>query len=181
MGRRPVPLSAEGRRQVGDLARALVGLGIGSIWTSPVLRARETALKIAHELGGLAVHDLSDLTEVDYADWEGHLFADLVNDPSFREHMVDPLRSRAPGGGENLLEVGQRMKAALEAVVDGAGGDPALVVSHGDPLRMAVASAIGLDPASMRRLRIDPAGLSALAFGGPWPELVFLNRRVATD
>ncbi len=178
MGRRPIPLSADGDRQVRTLAPRLADLGIGSIWTSPVLRARETADRVAAALGGLSVRELSDLTEVDYAEWEGRLFSELVGEPLFREHLGDPLRSRAPGGGENLVEVGERMTRGLAAVLEGAEGTPALVVSHGDPLRMLVAACIGLDATAMRHLRVDPGGLSGLAVGGPWPELLFLNRRL---
>lgn len=178
MGRRPIPLSAEGDRQIRSIAPRLADLGIGSIWTSPVLRARETADRVAEALGAVPFRELPELSEVDYADWEGRLFADLVPEPSFREHMLDPLHARAPGGGENLAEVGQRMARAVEIVLEGAGGKPALVVSHGDPLRMLVAGCIGLDASAMRHLRIDPGGLSALALGSPWPELAFLNRRL---
>jgi len=178
MGRRPIPLSPDGLRQVRVIGTRLAGLGIGSIWTSPVLRARETADRVSHALGAVPVHDLPDLAEVDYADWEGKLFSDLVDDPVFREHLVDPLGSRAPGGGENLVEVGGRMMRALDTVTRGGDGQPVLLVSHGDPLRMLVAGCIGLDAIAMRRLRIDPGGLSALSLGGPWPELAFLNRRL---
>ncbi|MFM7144508.1 MAG: histidine phosphatase family protein [Alphaproteobacteria bacterium] len=176
MGRRPVPLSADGDRQVRARAPALSRLGIGSIWTSPVRRARETADIVAEALGIDSVLELPDLTEVDYAEWEGRLFRELVAEPSFREHFVDPLHGRAPGGGESLHEVGERVGRALAAIRAASNGAPALVVSHGDPLRMMIAGAIGLEPGAMRRLRIDPAGLSALAFGGPWPELAFLNQ-----
>jgi len=178
MGRRPIPLSPEGVRQIRAIGPRLAGFGIGSIWTSPMLRARETADRVAEALGAVPLQELPDLAEVDYADWEGRLFSDLAGDPVFREHLVDPLRSRAPGGGENLVEVGGRVMRALETAMAEGGGKPLLLVSHGDPLRMLVAGCIGLDAVAMRRLRIDPGGLSALSLGGPWPELAFLNRRL---
>jgi broad specificity phosphatase PhoE len=180
MGRRPVPLSSAGAAQIRALAPGLRALGLGSVWTSPVARARETADIVAGVLDPVPVRELEDLAEVDYAQWEGRRFKELFDDPVFREHLTDPLRSRAPGGGENLVEVGVRVARALSAVVAGCGGRPALVVSHGDPLRLLVAACLGLDASALRRIRIDPGGLSALALGGPWPEVCFLNRETVS-
>ena len=157
MGRRPVPLSSAGAAQIRALAPGLRALGLGSVWTSPVARARETADIVAGVLDHVPVRELEDLAEVDYAQWEGRRFKELFDDPVFREHLTDPLRSRAPGGGENLVEVGERVARAL-----------------------LVAACLGLDASALRRIRIDPGGLSALALGGPWPEVCFLNRETVS-
>lgn len=177
MGRRPVPLSAVGRGQVAGLAADLRGLGGLLVWSSPQRRARETAA-IAAELAGAGPPQVDeDLAEVAYGDWEGRRFADLVAEPAFRAHFLDPLHARAPGGGESLAEVDARVARAVARILAAAAGRPALLVSHGDPLRLVVLRALGLGPEAVRRVRIDPGGLSGLAFDGGRCELRFLNRR----
>ena len=170
MGRRPVPLSSAGAAQIRALAPGVRALGLGSVWTSPVARARETADIVAGVLDHVPVRELEDLAEVDYAQWEGRRFKELFDDPVFREHLTDPLRSRAPGGGENLVEVGERVARALSAVVAGCGGRPALVVSHGDPLRPFGARprralARGLLPQPGDRVRPDGGGRRVVSPG----------------
>src|SRR5215831_3105497 len=83
MGRRPIPLSEEGRAQVRALTPHLEGLDISCVWTSPLVRARATAEIVAEALG-VSVYDDPGLTEVDYADWEGKTFPELLRDDSYR-------------------------------------------------------------------------------------------------
>ncbi|MBM4267166.1 MAG: histidine phosphatase family protein [Deltaproteobacteria bacterium] len=177
MGRTAVPLSDAGREQVRLLTPHLEGLGIGAIWTSPLARARETAEILAAALGGLPVHDEEGLTEVHYAAWEGRHFHELVREPEFELLRNDPVRTAIPGGGESLEHVRDRVFPALERVLAASGGKPALVVSHGDPLRVVLAACLALDLLHLRRLRLDNGALSALELTGDWVEVKFVNMR----
>lgn len=175
MGRLAITLSDAGRRQVAALVPHLEGLGIAAIWTSPLARARATAELVAAALGGLPVNDEAGLTEVHYGAWEGRKFADLLADPGFHEFQKDPLHSPIPGGGESLTAVRDRVFAAMARIAEQAAGRPALVVSHGDPLRVILAGCLRLDLGDFRRLRIDNGALSAVALGGGWAEVRFVN------
>jgi broad specificity phosphatase PhoE len=174
MGRRAIPLCEAGMRQVAALVPLLADLRIAAVWTSPLRRARETAAIVAAALGDLPVHEEPGLTEVDYGDWEGRTFSEVVGEAVFRDILRDPLYT-APPGGERLLHVRDRVYAAMERVAREAAGAPALVVSHGDPLRLVLAGCLGLDPAGFRRLRLDNGGVSAIELTGDWAEVKFVN------
>ncbi len=177
MGRRPIPLCDEGRAQLAQVAPHLRGLGIAEIWTSPMVRARETAEIAAEALGGIPIREDDGLAEVDYADWEGRGFAELLADPAYHKFHEDPLGSRVPGGGETLLEVRRRVFAAAErALASSSGGHP-LLVSHGDPLRLVLAACMAVPPIEFRRLRVDNGALSAVDLTGEWSEAKFVNMR----
>ncbi|HZR79799.1 MAG TPA: histidine phosphatase family protein [Candidatus Binatia bacterium] len=177
MGRRSIPLSDDGRRQVRSLVPHLAGLGIATVWTSPLARARETAEIVAAELGGLPVREEEGLTEVHYGSWEGKTFRDLLGDPEYHEFQIDPIRRAVPGGGETLLAVRRRIEDAMARIARASDGAPALVVSHGDPLRLVLAGCLRLDLAEFRRLRVDNGALSAIRLTGDWAEVKFVNMR----
>jgi broad specificity phosphatase PhoE len=181
MGRRAVPLSENGRTQLLSLAPHLANLGIARVWTSPLARARGTAELIAAELGGVPVLDEEGLTEVHYADWEGKTFRDLADDPVFHALRKDPLGTAFPGGGETLLEVRDRVFAAMGRIATASGGEPAVIVSHGDPLRLLLCGCLGLDVAQLRRIRVDNGALSAVELTGDWAEVKFVNMRPDLD
>lgn len=177
MGRRPVPLCDAGRAQLEALVPHLGGLGVGTIWTSPMVRARETAEIVSESLGGIPVREDEGLSEVDYADWEGKSFPDLIDDPAYHEFHRDPLGARVPGGGETLLEVRARVFETAERALSGTPEGHPLLVSHGDPLRLLIAACLALDPLEFRRVRVDNGALSALDLTGNWSEAKFVNMR----
>jgi broad specificity phosphatase PhoE len=181
MGRRPVPLSERGRAQLLSLAPHLANLGIARIWTSPLPRARTTAEVIAHELGGVPVVDDDGLTEVHYADWEGKTFPELRDDPLYHAFRKDPIGTPFPGGGESLLQVRDRVFAAMGRIASASDGAPEVVVSHGDPLRLILCGCLGLDVAQLRRIRVDNGALSAVELTGDWVEVKFVNMRPDLD
>lgn len=181
MGRRGVPLSERGRAQLTALAPHLANLGISRIWTSPLPRARSTAELIAEQIGGVPVEDEQGLTEVDYAAWEGKTFPDVASDPAYHAFRKDPLGTPMPGGGESLLQVRDRVFAAMARIAVVSGGRPVVVVSHGDPLRLVLCGCLGMDVADMRRIRVDNGALSAVELTGDWAEVKFLNMRPDID
>ncbi len=177
MGRLSIPLSAEGRAQVRALIPMLVDLGSRVVWTSPLPRARETAEEIAVGLGGLPIEVEEGLTEVDYGDWAGRTFAEIVGDPAYHEYLHDPELGAASGRREGLSRVRQRVCDALGRIATTTGGEPALVVSHGDPIRLVLAACLRLQVAEVRRLRVDNGGVSAVELTGDWAEVKFVNVR----
>ena len=69
-GATDVPLDAVGRAQAREAAAHLARMSIGSIWTSPLARARATAEAVAAATGA-PLHVLPGLAERDWGVWEG--------------------------------------------------------------------------------------------------------------
>ena len=100
MGRRPIPLNERGQQQAEGVAAYLKDAPIDRIFTSPVARARETALIIAKPHEGLAVEEHEAFTEIDYGEWTQHGFDDLPVrfGEGWRQYRADPAASVFPGG-----------------------------------------------------------------------------------
>lgn len=150
-GRSDPPLLAGA---TGGLCRRHGGTTWARVASSPLRRAHDTALALAAPLE-LPVRQDMRWTELDFGDWDGRRGDELPADAVAAFH-ADPVRCPPPGG-ESWQAFGLRIGQALHALVEEAGGDarPALVVSHGGAMRMALTQVCGLPLASTWALRID--------------------------
>lgn len=162
-GRRDLGLSAEGHAQAAELGERLRGLDIAEVLASPVLRAVETAERIA-KLHSLEVARDPRLTDVNAGSWEGLKHQEIAATPEYKRFMADPMAEPIPGG-ERLHDARERLVSSVsQALVDNELGANIVMVSHASPLRLLLASYLGMDLANYHRLRLSPASVSILRF-----------------
>jgi probable phosphomutase (TIGR03848 family) len=173
-GRRPgIHLSARGRDQSEEVARRLAGQPIAAVYSSPLERCMETAEVIAGVLG-LAVHDEPGVIEADTGAWTGRTFAQITRTRLWRRMLAVPSATRLPGG-ESAADVQARTVRALDAVAERYPEDAVVVVSHGDPIRLALAQYAGIHLDLFQRLEVAPASVSVVGTGEHGPRLLRLN------
>jgi probable phosphomutase (TIGR03848 family) len=168
-----VHLNEEGRAQAAALARWLADVPLAAIYSSPLERTRETAQPLA-EVHGLTVQVREGLGETRYGEWTGRTLKELKEEELWPVVQVYPSGAKFPGG-ESLRDTQVRMVAELDAIRDAHPGQTVAVVSHSDPIKMAVAYYTGLPLDLFQRLTISPASLTAFSFGRFGPRLVCLN------
>ena len=157
-GRSEVPLSATGRRQALLLGGRLADYGVTALYTSPLIRARETAEAIA-QAARLTARVEEELTDLDCGEWEG------LSDREVKERYPDIRRAwlgrphlvRLPGG-ESLDEVSARVGLVLERVLAGPG--VVVLVSHRVVHKVAICALLGLDNSRFWEVRLDVAGIT---------------------
>jgi broad specificity phosphatase PhoE len=163
-GRLPrVRLTPEGRRQAQALADVLRPRPLAAIYTSPLLRARQTAEVVlgAHpELGRVRVD--SSLLEV-RTGWQGEPNEALERiEWDLYTHRRDP-------EDDTLQAISERMHRWLRRMLERHAGHEVLGVSHGDPILILVGTLTGL-PLDPRRIfpqpYIKPGVLYRLRFEG---------------
>ncbi len=170
-GQLPVPLDDTGRAQAAQLAERVAPHDFAALWSSPLLRARETADIVARRIG-LTPREDARLMETDAGDWTDRSFADvqaeapelfaafLAGDPSF-----------AFPGGESFAQQEVRVGAALEDVERAE--LPALVVCHGMVIRAALSLRSGQwltggqRVANGQLIPLDPAAAASSAVNDP--------------
>ena len=123
------PLSDFGRRQARELADRLEGEKLEAIYSSDLVRARETAEIVGERLGLPVVLD-ADLREKDWGTWEG---------------LTSVERDRAEFVGESTEAHQERILRALRRISERHPGDGrVLVVTHGGSMRRAQTAAMGM-------------------------------------
>jgi probable phosphomutase (TIGR03848 family) len=168
-----VHLNEEGRAQAEALAKRLADAPLAALYSSPLERTLETAQPIA-QAHGLTIQIREALGESHYGDWTGKSLKELKDDKLWPVVQVYPAGARFPHG-ESLREVQTRMVIELDAIRDAHPGQTVAVVSHSDPIRLAVAHYAGLALDLFQRLTISPASVTAFGFTQFGPRLIFLN------
>jgi uncharacterized phosphatase len=147
-GRADIPLNDAGRAQARELAERLRSDSVSVLYTSPLRRAAETA-RIVGERLRLPVRASEPLSEIDVGSWQGL--------------TVDEVRARFPEaawvswsagweGGESYEELDRRVVAALHELAALHAGERVAVVTHGGPMRAAIAASLGLSFETARPL-----------------------------
>lgn len=170
-GRVDNPLDEVGLAQAAGAAQALAD--VDAIVTSPLLRARQTAEAVA-AVAGVPVEIDDRFMEIDYGEWEMRPIAELGREV-WAQWRSD-LHFRPPGG-ETLVELGDRVRAGLESLVDRASDQHVLVVCHVSPIKAAIAWTFGSDDELIWRLRVGEASISRIDVAGPNPVLTSFNER----
>jgi broad specificity phosphatase PhoE len=156
-----VPLSPMGRAQAKAAAEALGRLPVAAFYTSDLVRARETAAPAAGALG-LKVRVLKALRERHFGAWEGRRPADLARDDPDAWGRMWHEPGFAPPGGESLDAVAGRVLPAVADIVAAHPGALVAVVAHGGPVRVALASVLGLSLPGLMRLSLTHGHGSAV-------------------
>jgi broad specificity phosphatase PhoE len=172
-GQGPVPLNARGQEQARVVAEALAPLGVNYIFSSPLVRARQTAEFLAARLQQ-SIEEIPDLREVGYGDWEGKTFNEMRTHPVAHQVFHDPINATFPNG-ESLVEVQQRGIRVIEWVRNTYPQAIVTLVSHGDVIRTALAHYLGMPFNEYRRLDLDNGAISVLELFDGWIRVKALN------
>jgi probable phosphoglycerate mutase len=174
-GRSPgLHLSDEGRKQAGGVATRLASVpGIAAVYASPLERARETAEPVARARQ-LAVRIERGLLECDYGEWTGGKLAVLAKKPEWQTIQRYPSGFRFPGG-ESFTEMQTRITDTLARLVERHRGKAIVAVSHADPIKVAVAHALGSHLDLFQRIMIATGSITAIAYRREGPSVLTVN------
>ena len=143
------PLNDRGREQAAELAETLAAEEIAAVYSSPLRRAFETAEVVAarHALEAVPVEPLR---EVDVGSWQALTRADVQRRfPEQFQRWLD--YGQGWDDGETYEAMGERVVAALEELAARHEQEQVLVVTHGGPIRAALARAEGISHSEARR------------------------------
>ena len=140
-GQADTPLNQTGLEEASQAAALLAGRPLCAIYSSDLLRARQTAEIIARVTGEQVRLD-PRLREVYLGEWEGRLFSEIrARYPAeIQERELHPVDSRPPGG-ETLAELWQRVRQVVAEIAARHPGEEVVLVSHGLTLAALIAKA----------------------------------------
>lgn len=138
-GQADVPLNSHGMQQAQEMAQSLADRGLDAIYSSDLLRARQTAEPVG-QIAGLQVHYDARLREIDQGLWEGLLLSEIRTRYAsiYEQRNTDPWKV-APPGGETVSQVHVRVVACVDEIVRRHPGQSVAIVSHGFALALVIA------------------------------------------
>ena len=167
-------LSDEGQKQAEAVAQRLAAVPkIDGLYVSPLERTRETAAPIARERGLKAVIERG-LLECDFGDWTGAELKELAKRPEWKTVQRYPSGFRFPNG-ESFREMQTRITSAVASLCQRHPGASLVCVSHADPIKAAVADALGTHLDLFQRIVISPCSVTTIAYGEHGPVVLGVN------
>lgn len=170
MGRADVSLNERGRWQAQRLAESLASHALHAIYSSPLLRALDSAQLIAQR-HGLEVQTEPGLIEMDIGKAEGLPYAEARR--RFPAHMgaYEGAVVQDPGdaGGELIADVQRRALITLESLAAAHPDESICLVTHNMVILTILASVLHVRLSHIRRLRQSLAAISVLNLNrGEW-------------
>ncbi|MEO5795330.1 MAG: histidine phosphatase family protein, partial [Rhodoferax sp.] len=173
-GQLDIPLNDTGRWQAQQLALALAGEPVTTVYASDLLRAFATAQAVAGALDLPITTDVG-LRERSFGAFQGHSFAEIearLPEQALRWRKRDP--AFAPEGGECLNDFRDRVLACVNALAARHPGELIAVVAHGGVMDVLYRAATGqglqaprtweLGNAAINRLLWTPDGLTLVGW-----------------
>jgi broad specificity phosphatase PhoE len=156
------PLARLGVRQAEATRDFLAGRCIHHCYSSPLLRAVQTAAIVAAP-HGLSPQPLDVLTECDVGRWEGLDWQTVryLDAEGYERFHADPALFGYPGG-ESFADVAARVVPAFDELLGRHAGESVLVVAHHIVNRTFLAGLLGLVPGQARRVILDNCGISVV-------------------
>ena len=167
-------LAEKGREQAAGVAERIATLQkIDAVYASPLERTKETAAPIG-KARGLKVQLDRGLLECDFGEWTGAKLKDLAKKPEWTTVQRYPSGFRFPGG-ESFAEMQTRICDTLSRLCAAHPGGTVVAVSHADPIKAAVAAAVGTHLDLFQRIVISPCSVTTIAYGVGGPMVLAVN------
>ncbi len=174
-GRAPgLHLSDTGRAQAEAVAARLGEVKtIHALYSSPLERTRETAAPIARTLGLRTKIDRG-LIECDFGQWTGAELGKLVKLPEWSTVQKSPSIFCFPNG-ESFVEMQTRIVSTIAALCQRHRGETIVCVSHADPIKAALAHALGTHIDLFQRIVVSTCSVSVVQYTSTGPIVLAVN------
>ncbi len=174
-GRSDIPLNDRGRVQAENVRDALKTEKLAAIYSSPMLRAFETA-RIIGTIHNLKIKTLAKLSEIDAGDYEGIPIAQLSKrfSQTITELGEGDELPRTPGG-ESLNDVQERAWQVVSSIAAAHSGETVLVVTHYFVILSVICKVLELPLVNVSRFYMTNASISSINMNGSVPRLETFN------
>ncbi len=146
---------------------------VAAVYASPMERTQETAAPIARA-SKLRVRTEPGLLEADFGQWTGKNLSDLRKLPEWKKVQRYPSSFRFPKG-ESFAEMQTRIVDTLHRLVAKHPGETIVAVSHADPIKAAIADAMGTHLDLFQRIVVSPCSITAIWYGAEGPAVLTVN------
>jgi probable phosphoglycerate mutase len=168
-----VSLSSVGEKQALAISAELSETKFAKIYSSPLTRCIQTLEPLISKLK-IEIQISEGLIEMEYGDWSGKKLALLARNKLWKTIQARPSLVRFPNG-ESFTEMQVRISTALDNIRLRHPGGVVVCFSHADPIKAALAHAMGTHLDLFQRIVVSTCSISALAYGGGAPIVLTVN------
>ena len=154
-----VELSKTGFNQAKSLTSYLLAVKFSKVYSSPLTRCIQTITPFMEKNSKIDFQVENRVIEMNYGKWSGHKLATLSKNPKWKQVQNNPAGFTFPQG-ESFKSMRKRVDLALDDLKSMKG--PILVVTHGDIIKMAIASSLGLPINRFQSFVVEPASLTII-------------------
>jgi phosphoserine phosphatase len=165
-GQIDVPLNRQGEEQAQKAADFLATVPIHKAFSSPMLRPKDTALKILTHHPDVQLEFFDELKEISHGLWEGKFEAEIEAEfaGELQKWQKNPEIVQMPAG-ENLQQVWERVAAAwLQIIRATPAGETALVVAHDAVNKAILCQLFGFEPEKFWIFKQGNGGVSVIDY-----------------
>jgi alpha-ribazole phosphatase/probable phosphoglycerate mutase len=165
VGHTDLDITEVGILQMEHLAERLRLVDLKAIYASDLKRSVKGAQIIARH-HNVPIISLPELREMYFGAWEGLSMSEIQERyPGELERRKDDLSNyAAPGNGESVKALSERIIPCLKGIFDDLKGSDILLVGHGGVNRVILCHALGLDLANMISLQQDYGCLNIIDY-----------------
>lgn len=163
-GRTDVPLNARGIDQAAGVAEALADPPVAAVYSSPMVRALDTARAVAEKHGLEPIVD-GAFNNIDLGKWQGAKKEEVQRDHAglWRLWLEDPDNLQIPGG-ETIAQVRERSYARTLELAREHPDERIVIVSHRSVTKLLGGALLGLEKGYFWSLYIDNAAYAVFGF-----------------
>lgn len=163
LGKKDVTLSDFGREQATDLKEFFSNIDLNSIYSSPLIRAKETAAIIANNKDVIIKKDFS---EFDIGKWDGMSFAEIKEKyPQEYKDRGENLEHYIVEGGESMAMCRDRALAELWKIINETKKD-ILIIAHAGVNRAIISWILGISIKESFQYKHEYGSINIIVFDG---------------
>lgn len=153
-GQADPPLNKRGFQQARELAAQMKGIELAHLYSSPLVRAKQTAEILAQEFE-IEIEEDARLMEIHQGDWQRRLRSEIEYQypELFAQWETNPWQVTPPGG-ENLREVQSRVYEAVDDILQKHSNIKIGIVTHRIPIALIKIRYQSMNPDIVRTIHL---------------------------
>lgn len=174
-GHTDIPLNEVGLEQGAKVAQRLKNENISAVYSSDLLRAKQTAELIAKE-HNLPVTTLPEFREINFGIWEGKSFKEINEKypEMLKIWLTEPQDLKIPQG-ETFTEMISRAWPALTKLLVNHNNETIVIVAHGGTIGALLCNILDMSLRNLWRIKQGNTGITIVEFYEDRGVLTLLN------
>jgi alpha-ribazole phosphatase len=170
-----VALAGEGVQQAHAIAHAFANEPLAAIYASPRQRCTHAA-RILAAARTCTLETVDALRELDFGAFEGRSYDEIaaLYPDLYRQWMERPTETHFPEG-ESFRQMSARVLGAARELLTRHRGDSIALITHGGPIRVILADALSMPPASIFRIEQRYGSINRIRYSDHIPTVELMN------